>query len=117
MKNKNDIIENTIPVDDEHRDSPVDSGVAAWEYKNSDEDFTRLLLVDLEGLHQQVLSGYISEEDVPKIVYGMEAMFNVIKTAYNVMPKEPKYDNKKPNDFKGFQEGNFAEKTVKSDTK
>lgn len=112
MKNiTEDLIENTIPSDDEHKDAE-DSGMAVWEYKNSDEDFTRLILVDLEGLNQQVISGYISEEDVPKIVYGMEAMFNVMKTAYNMLPKEPKYENKKPSNFKGFQEVNSTEKTV-----
>lgn len=74
--------------------------VAIWEYRNSDEDFDRLIVISLEGLQEQIDAGTLSKEDVPKVVYGMEGMFNALKSCYNLYPKSPEFENKKPNDFK-----------------
>ena len=50
--------------------------------------------------------GTLDKADLPKILYGMEGMANALKSSFNLMPKSPEFENKKPNDFKGFQDEN-----------
>jgi hypothetical protein len=85
------------------------AGVAVWEYRNSDEDFDRLIVISMQGLQDQIDKGTLQKEDLPKILYGMEGAINVLKSVYNLMPKSPEFENKKPNDFKGFEDNNSTE--------
>jgi hypothetical protein len=106
--NNVDLYENTPPSDDEQKEStpPVakKAGVAVWEYRNSDEDFERLIVISLQGLQDQIDTGTLVKDDLPKILYGMEGAINVLKSVYNLYPKSPEFENKKPNDFKGFDD-------------
>lgn len=85
------------------------AGVAVWEYRNSDEDFDRIVAVSLQGLQDQITEGKLTKEDVPKILYGMEGMFNVLKSNYNLYPKNPEFNNKKPSDFNMLDKKNSTE--------
>jgi len=85
------------------------AGVAVWEYRNSNEDFDRLIVISMQGLQDQIDAGTLDKDDLPKILYGMEGAINVLKSVYNLMPKTAEFENKKPNDFKGFQAQNSEE--------
>jgi hypothetical protein len=92
--------EDIFPADDENSESkPTKGGVAYWEYKNSDEDFERLIVISLENLQAQVDRGDLEPGDIAKIVYGMEGAITVLKDCFNIYPKTPEFENKKPNDF------------------
>jgi hypothetical protein len=94
-----DIPEEVKEKEKEQTDNDKKAGVAVWEYRNSDEDFDRLIVISLQGLQDQIHAGTLLREDLPKILYGMEGAINVLKTHYNLHPKTPEFDNKKPNDF------------------
>lgn len=107
MTDKIDVYDNTPPSDDEHHEPEAKkAGVAVWEYRNSDEDFDRLIVISMQGLQDQIDAGTLDKSDLPKILYGMEGMANALKSCFNLMPKSPEFENKKPNDYKGFQDEN-----------
>jgi hypothetical protein len=116
--NNIDLFDNTPPSDDEQKEPTTPekkkkAGVAVWEYKNSDEDFERLIVISLQGLQDQIDAGTLTKEDLPKILYGMEGAINVLKSVYNLYPKSPEFENKKPNDFNGFDDKDSSESSDK----
>lgn len=88
-----------MPADVTEQPAKKKAGVAVWEYRNSNEDFDRVVAVSLQGLYDQIEAGTLDKEDLPKILYGMEGMFNVLKSVHNLTPKSPEFENKKPSDF------------------
>jgi hypothetical protein len=103
---KIDLFETPAP---EPKPAGKKAGVAVWEYRNSNENFDRLIVISMQGLQDQIDKGTLQKEDLPKILYGMEGAINVLKSVYNLMPKSPDFENKKPNDFKGFEDNNSTE--------
>lgn len=84
------------------------SGVAIWEYRNTDEDFDRLIVVSMENLQKQLDEGTLDKEDIPKILYGMEGAMTLITNTYNLYPKSSEFDNKKPSDFNKLGDDNSS---------
>jgi len=70
-----------------------DRPVVTYEYKNSNEDFTRYISLDATYLKKQVESGQMTVDDVPKCMYGMHSALMTIFRTFNLLPKEDSESN------------------------
>lgn len=96
-------------VHTEAKNSSPKPRVAAWSYKNSNEDFERLIIMSMEPMYQAIAEGTMTEKEMLSQHEAVTAALDVIFNNYNVMPKTEQWENRKP--------ANWDEKHGVKDTK
>ena len=69
------------------------AGVLVWNYQNSNEDIIRCIAIDVEPINGLVKNGTIPKEDVQKIVWAMDKAIESVIRNFDVLPKDPTFQN------------------------